>query len=298
MKWGKGYAWNPVAFIDRPKNPNDPELALEGYVVLSMDYIKSFRGKLKTITITPFLLPVNEHINNTFGKPNKINFGGKIYFLFYDTDIDLMFLSGGSVPARYGMDFSRNITTNLEIHGEFAYIPDYRKKVLHKDGTIGEQKYPSTNYLLGIRFLTQSNTTFFLEYLRNGNGYTSNEMENFYSLIDLAYQSYLLTGKNSQLKFLTDTAPQAYRTFAPMQNYLYLRISQKEPWNILYFVPSFTSIFNLTDKSFSLAPELLYSPITNLELRAKMIILLGKRGREFGEKQNDFRLEFRGRYYF
>ena len=69
MKWGKGYAWNPVAFIDRPKNPNDPELALEGYVVLSMDYIKSFQGILKTITITPFLLPVTEHINSTFGKP-------------------------------------------------------------------------------------------------------------------------------------------------------------------------------------------------------------------------------------
>jgi len=83
-----------------------------------------------------------------------------------------------------------------------------------------------------------------------------------------------------------------------MQDYLYLRISQKEPWNILYFIPSLTGIFNLTDKSFSLTPELLYSPITNLELRAKITILVGKGGSEFGEKQNDFRLEFRGRYYF
>jgi hypothetical protein len=298
MKWGKGYAWNPVAFIDRPKNPNDPELALEGYIVFSIDYIKSFQGKLKTITLTPFLLPVNKHINSTFGKPNQLNFGGKIYFLFYDTDIDLMFLSGGSVPASYGMDFSRNITSNFEIHGEFAYIPDYRKKIIHKDGTVGEEKYPSTNYLLGIRFLTKTNTTFFFEYLRNGNGYTSYEMENFYSLIDQAYQSYLLSGDDSQLKFLSDTAPKAYRTFAPMQDYLYLRISQKEPWNILYFIPSLTSIYNLRDKSFSLTPELLYNPITNLELRAKITILLGKRGTEFGEKQNDFRLEFRGRYYF
>ena len=298
MKWGKGYAWNPVAFIDRPKNPNDPELALEGYVVLSMDYIKSFQGKLKTITITPFLLPVDGHINSTFGKPNKLNFGGKLYFLFYDTDIDLLFLSGGSVPARYGMDFSRNITSNFEIHGEFAYIPDYSKKIIQADDTVGEEKYASKNYLLGIRFLTKTNTTFFFEYLKNGNGYTSYEMENFYSLIDHAYQSYLLTGDDSQLKFLSDTAPQAYRTFAPMQDYLYLRISQKEPWNILYFIPSFTSIFNLTDKSFSLTPELLYNPITNLELRAKITILVGKRGSEFGEKQNDFRLEFRGRYYF
>ena len=298
MKWGKGYAWNPVAFIDRPKNPNDPDLALEGYVVLSVDYIKSFQGKLKTITFTPVLIPVNEHINSTFGNENQLNFGGKVYFLFYDTDIDLMFLSGGSVPARYGMDFSRNITSNFEIHGEFAYIPDYIKKVIHEDGTVGEEQYASMNYLLGIRFLTGTNTTFFLEYFKNGNGYTSNEMENFYSLIDQAYQSYLLSGDDSQLEFLSGAASQTYRTFAPMQDYLYLRISQKEPWNILYFIPSFTSIFNLTDKSFSLTPELLYNPITNLELRAKITILLGKRGSEFGEKQNDFRLEFRGRYYF
>lgn len=298
MKWGKGYAWNPVAFIDRPKNPNDPELALEGYTVLSMDYIKSFSGKLRTITFTPFLLPVNEHINSTFGKPNKLNFGGKIYFLFFDTDIDLMFLSGGSVPPRYGIDFSRNMTTNFEIHGEFAYIPEYSKKVIQKDGTVGQEIYTSTNCLLGIRFLSKSNTTFFLEYLKNGNGYASCEMENFYSLIDQAHQSYLLNLDDRQLKFLSGEASQAYRTFAPMQDYLYLRISQKEPWNILYFIPSLTSIFNLTDKSFSLTPELLYSPIMNLELRAKITVLVGNGGSEFGEKQSDFRLEFRGRYYF
>jgi hypothetical protein len=298
MKWGKGYAWNPVAFIDRPKNPNDPELALEGYVMLSMDYIKSFQGILKTITFTPVLIPVNEHINSTFGKLNRLNFGGKIYFLFYDTDIDLMFLSGGSLPARYGMDFSRNITSNFEIHGEFAYIPNDSRKVIHEDGRVSQEKYARTNYLLGMRFLTKSNTTFFLEYLKNGSGYTSNEMNNFYSLIDQAYQLYLLTGDDSELKFLSGEESQAYRTIAPMQDYLYLRVSQKEPWNILYFIPSFTSIFNLSDKSISLSPELLYSPITNLEFRAKISLLLGKGGSEFKEKQNKFRLELRARYYF
>jgi len=298
MKWGKGYAWNPAAFIDRPKNPNDPELALEGYVALSIDFIKSFSGRLKTINITPFLLPVYDSINSTFGKKNQLNFGGKVYFLFYDTDIDFMFLSGGSTPARFGMDFSRNVTSNFEIHGEFAYIPDYIKNVIEEDGAVREEKYPCINYLLGIRFLTNTNTTFFFEYLKNGNGYTSNEMGNFFSLIDQAYQSYLLTADDRQLKFLSGEASLDYRTFAPMQDYLYLRISQKEPWNILYFIPSITTIFNLTDKSFSLTPELLYNPITNLELRAKIAVLLGKGDSEFGEKQNKFRLEFRGRYYF
>jgi hypothetical protein len=298
MKWGKGYAWNPVAFIDRPKNPNDPELALEGFVVISMDYIKSFQGKLKTITLTPVLVPVYDHINSDFGEWNKLNFGGKLYFLFYDTDIDIMLLLGESVQARYGIDFSRNVTSNFEIHGELAYIPDYIKKVIDRDENVAEKSYASTSYLLGARFLARTNTTFIFEYFQNGNGYTSSEMGDFYFLIEQAYQSYLLTGDDSQLNLLAGAASQSYRTFAPMQDYLYLRISQKEPWDILYFIPSFTSIFNLTDKSFSLTPELLYHPITNLELRAKIAVLLGKNGSEFGEKQNDFRLEFRIRYYF
>ncbi len=79
---------------------------------------------------------------------------------------------------------------------------------------------------------------------------------------------------------------------------MYLRISQKEPFNILYFIPSLTSIINLNDKSYSVVMELLYKPVTNLELRVKGSTIFGKQGSEFGEKQNDFRLEFRGRYYF
>jgi hypothetical protein len=285
LKWGKGYAWNPVAFFDRPKNPNDPELALEGFAVVSMEYIKSFQGNLKTISITPVLLPVYNNINSDFGELKKLNFGGKVYFLFFDTDIDIMFLSGGSVPARFGIDFSRNLTSNLEIHGELAYIPEYSKK-------------DSTSFLLGARFLTAANTTFFLEYYKNGKGFSSGEMQDYYSLIDGVYQAFLQSGDESLLKSLAGTSDPAYRSFAPMRDYLYLRISQKEPWDILYFFPSITSIFNITDQSFSLAPELLYSPITNLELRAKISLLIGSRGSDFGEKQNNFRLEFRGRYYF
>ena len=285
LKWGKGYAWNPVAFIDRPKNPNDPELALEGFVVVALNYIKSFQGKLKTISISPVLVPVFNGFNNDFGEQKKLNFGGKVYFLLYNTDIDVMFLSGGSMPARYGIDFSRNLGSNLEVHGELVFTPEYGKD-------------RATSFLLGIRYLTKTNTTFFLEYYKNGKGFTTMEMEDYYSQIEQAYQIFIQSGDESFLNSMASTSDPTYRSFAPMRDYLYLRISQKEPWNILYFFPSITTIFNITDQSFSLAPELVYTPITNLELRAKISILVGKRGSDFGEKQNDFRLEFRGRYYF
>ena len=57
IKWGKGYAWNPAAFVDRPKDPDEPELDLEGFIVASADYIKSFQGPLKTFSFTPVLVP-------------------------------------------------------------------------------------------------------------------------------------------------------------------------------------------------------------------------------------------------
>jgi hypothetical protein len=42
----------------------------------------------------------------------------------------------------------------------------------------------------------------------------------------------------------------------------------------------------------------LYTPVTNLELRLKAGLLVGTADSEYGEKQNDYRLELRVRYYF
>ena len=83
-----------------------------------------------------------------------------------------------------------------------------------------------------------------------------------------------------------------------MRDYFYLRISQKEPFDILYFTPAITWIYNLNDRSYSLSPEFLYTGITNLELRLKASFIVGDSDTEYGEKRNDYRLEFRMRYYF
>ncbi|MBI4688180.1 MAG: hypothetical protein HY756_10465 [Nitrospirae bacterium] len=232
LRWGKGYAWSPVAFIDRPKDPDDPELSLEGFIVASADYIKTFQGPLKTLSFTPVLIPVYEHVNNNFGDVNNLNFAGKLYFLFYDMDIDFIILTGGSKTTRYGADFSRNLTTNFEIHGELAFIADYKKRFIDSNGNSLENVYDAKSYLIGIRYLTEEEATYILDF------------------------------------------------------------------DILYFTPSITAIANVNDKSFSISPELLYTGITNLELRLKASFLSGERQSEYGEKQNDYRAELRARYYF
>jgi hypothetical protein len=106
------------------------------------------------------------------------------------------------------------------------------------------------------------------------------------------------TGNDSGLVRATGLLGGPYGRPNPARHYIYFRASQKEPFDILYFTPAVTSIMNLTDASLTVIPELAYSPVTNLELRFRTPFLVGKKGTEYGEKQNDYRVEFRLRYYF
>ncbi|WP_455218753.1 hypothetical protein [Kaarinaea lacus] len=294
LKWGKGYAWNPVGFVERPKDPNEPDLAREGYTIVGGDWIISRPGNLQTIAITPIYLPVTDDINSDFGQEDN-NLAAKVYFLYRDTDIDVMFLSDGSRTARYGFDFSRNIKTNIEVHGEFAYITDFTRKLLDDQGNLNTEIEDVQSWLLGMRYLTEADTTYILEYYYNGTGLTQTELRNFYEMIeDLPNQS----DSEAAIQRIQSIARSGYVKQTVMQEYMYLRIMQKEPFDLLYWTPAITAIVNLQDQSFNLAPELAYTGVTNLELRLKINFLEGDQYTEFGEKQNDRKFELRARYYF
>jgi hypothetical protein len=298
LKWGKGYAWTPVAFVDRTKNPDDPALALEGFTVLSADYIRSYSGALKTVSFTPVIIPVYDDINDDFGENDNLNFAGKLYLLLYDTDIDFIILTGDSKTTRYGVDFSGNITSNLEIHGEFAYIHNFEKKFINNSGDLFTSEFDAKSYLIGTRYLTETDTTFIVEYYHNGTGFTEAEIEDYFSFINEAHDIFEATGNDSLMQKALNLTEGNFGRMNPMRDYLYMRVSQKEPFDILYFTPSVTGIFNLNDESFSLSPELLYTGITNLEMRLKTGFLSGQSSSEYGEKLNDYKVELRARYYF
>jgi len=259
-----------LLFSTGRRNSDDPELAREGYIVASLDYTRSWEGQaLKTFSFTPVLIPVYGGLNDDFGETGHLNAAAKFYFLLYDTDVDFIILTGGSKTTRYGADFSRNITTSFEIHGELAFITDYKKKFIDSDGNNFEKEYDAKSYLIGIRYLTEKDTTYIVEYYRNGTGFTSGEMRSYFSFIDKAYNSYISSGSDALLKKASTITAGNYGMPNPTTDYLYLRASQKEPFDILYFTPSATWIFNINDKSFSLSPELVYTGITNVELRLR-----------------------------
>jgi hypothetical protein len=243
-------------------------------VVAAADYIKSFPGNLKTFSFTPVILPEYGSVNDDFGEPDKLNFAAKAYFLFYDTDIDIMALAGGSKTPRYGFDFSRNIGTNLEVHGEFAYITHVKRMVIENNGTTRQKTFDSINYLAGLRYLSVQDTTYIFEYYHQGTGLTNQEMKNYFSFVDTGYDDYIVRHNLRKLSRAISLQTGGYAVFTPGTDYLYLRVSQKEPFDILYFTPAITSIYNLHDRSFSVTPELLYAPITNLEFRLRPGLLV------------------------
>jgi len=294
LKWGKGYAWNPIGFVERVKDPNDPQLAREGFVMADADWIASPGGDLQTVAFTPVLLPVSSDVNSDFGSTGHLNPAAKLYLLYRDTDIDFAWQGKGSRPARYGMDFSRNLTSNFEIHGEWARILQTTRQVTDSAGRVTTSVGDATSYLLGLRYLTEVDTTYIVEYYRNGTGYSEDESRQFYELVDAAFT----TGNNTLLQKALSLSRGSYGRPNSGRDYLYFRAQQKDALGIVYFQAAVTAMMNWQDRSYQVTPEVSYTGINNLELRLKVFILQGGSFTDFGEKANSRKIELNARYYF
>ena len=292
LRWGKGYAFNTLGFVERPKDATDPELAREGFVMATAEYVKSFAGPLQTVSFTPVILPVSDDVNDDFGMQENTNVAARLYMLYRDTDIDILLRHGDSRPDAVGLDFARNLTTNFEIHGELARFQDRTHPVLDSGNTLVVRDTQALDWLLGLRYLTAAETTWIVEYYHNGAGYTPDEMQRFY---DVAHGG----ATNPLLRPRAQAARQGgFGAAQPMRDYLYVKASQKEPFDALYWNVGAAAIVNLHDGSASLIPEVIYTGIDNLEMRGRLAFLTGGRDTDFGERPNQWRVELRVRYFF
>lgn len=298
IRWGKGYAWNPVAFVERAKDAGDPDQSREGYTIIAADWIKRFDGPLQALALTPLVLPVHDSINEDFGKSGYNNLAGKLYLLYRDTDIDFMFLSEGSHSARIGMDFSRNLAPNFEIHGELAYFSEALHRTLTPDCRQGEPRLEEeVSYLLGTRYRTESDITLILEYYYNGLGNSMKEQQQFYRCVHQAWEEddeELLEG----LPIGEDIDRGPFSKPNPMRRYMNFRVWWAEPRNLLYLTPGVQVLYNLDDHSYSISPDISYIGFENLDLRLRATVPVGDPLTEWGEKPNEYKFELRARYYF
>ncbi|MEA3374498.1 MAG: hypothetical protein U9Q62_12510 [Campylobacterota bacterium] len=143
LRWGKGYAYSPVAFFERAKNPIYPELSREGYWMAHGKLTRTVEGSLlKNYTLSLIAIPDFEDNADLFEHTDS-NYGAKLYMLLDKTDIDLVVAENA-----FGADFSSDVAEGLELHGEYA------------------RKDAKESFLGGLRFQGETDLTLIAEYMK------------------------------------------------------------------------------------------------------------------------------------
>ena len=284
FNWGKGYAFNPAGFVNPYKDPENPELAHAGLLSMSFETIKSFQNNwLKTVALTAVVIPPAENINNRYAETENTDFAIKGYSLLRNTDVDVMAYFSRDGSSKYGADFSQNLKENIEIHGEFAYSTD-ETALRFKSVMPTKSLENGYSWLAGLRYLNRWNTTIIAEYYRNDFGWTQNDYSRYFNLIEN--------------NIMSDNLAKIPSGMTQMQDYLYLKISQPEPFNLLYFSPSIYTIYNLQDRSIIIGAPMTYSPVSNFSMIFWPTFISGKKDSEFGSKPTKLKFEIWMRFYF
>ncbi len=292
--WGKGYAFNPVGFVNPVKDPENPELAQAGLLSANAEYVKSFSaGALQSFSALLIVIPGAPVINNRLSEAGQTDVALKLSFLLWDTDIDLMTYQSPMGPKQYGIGLSRNIQENIEVHAELgaaANALQYRSS----NGLLQPENANVLRYLLGFRYLNDWNTTVIAEYYHNGSGLGRKEFRSYEDLL----LNGLAIGTPVAIQQTLQFSQAYFSSSALMQDYLYIKIVQPEPFDVLYFTLSLFTIYNLNDDSFLLSASLSYKPVTNLEFIFWPSVLLGGKTTEFGSRQIQQKVELWVRAYY
>lgn len=292
--WGKGYAFNPVGYVNTEKDPENPDLALTGIISGYFNYNKSYDSHwLQNFSLTGVIIPKEGEINNKFAQADETGFAVKLYFLLRDIDLDFMMFQQKNEPQQYGFDFSTNLKTNLEIHGEVSYNKNDSKTYVAQDA-MQQKKMDGVTYLFGIRFLNSMNTTFIAEYYHQNHGLTDSEFNNLLKFI----RSKTASDNREIVEQTRINFSRSFQTRTLMRDYLYVKLSQPEPFGWLYSAVNAFTIYNLNDDSFTLSAQLVYKPFTNFEFLVWPTFFVGDDNSEYGSKPFERKIEMWLRFYF
>ena len=292
--WGKGYAFNPVGYVNPVKDPENPELAQAGLLSANVEYVKSFSsGALQNMSLLLVAIPSSGNVSNRFGELKQTDLALKTSFLVWDTDIDLMGFYSLQKPKRIGVDIARNVSENWEVHGELSYSANVEKFTI-ANKSVASNIGSGATYLFGIRYLHESNVTLIAEYYHNQFGLSASEFD--------SYSRFLASGTQGndpiQLQQMAKVNQTYFRGSNLMKDYLYLKLTKPEPFDWLYLTLSAFTIYNVADKSFLLSAMMNYKPATNIEFILWPTLVTGGGNTEYGSKAFRQKVELWMRVFF
>ena len=292
--WGKGYAFNPVGYVNPIKDPENPELAQAGLLSVSFEYVKSFSStQFQTFSLHLVAIPPPPNLLGRYAEVQNTGFAVKGYALLWDTDIDIMGFYRKSDRREIGFDLSRNLRENVEVHAELSYSQGSSRYSI-VNGSLRGNPRDQRSYLIGFRYLHESNATVIAEYYHNGFGMDDGEFKTYVNFLENAGNS----GNSVVVQQALGVSQRYFRGSTLMRDYLYGKLVLPEPFDWLYFTPSLYGIYNLNDRSVLISASLSYKPVTNVEFMFWPTILVGTNTSEFGGKIVRERIEAWLRVFF
>ncbi len=291
--WGKGYAFNAVGFINPVKDPRMPETLKEGILVLETQLLFGYASDLFTGWALDLVIIPGEMIADGGFDIENTDYAVKASFLIADMDIDLMGRYGSEGRHQVGGDVAFNLWENLEVHAEGAYAWNV-PKIIFAGNSPQTGAVESVRFLFGARYLSPWNTTVILEYFHNSAGYSASEYGDLIQYID----DTMAAGSERQINILRrDFLPLLNKT-GQMRNYLYLKLIQPEPFDLLYVTPAAAALLNLDDLSLCVSGSLSYKPVNNFELNVGPCFYCGGDCTEMGSKAVLFQIDVELFFYF
>ncbi|MGD9642740.1 MAG: hypothetical protein AB7V08_08380 [Elusimicrobiales bacterium] len=292
--WGKGYAFNPVGYVNPVKDPENPELAQAGLMSFGYEYIRSFSGgALNNAAFNLIAVPSAETLTAQNSEARDTDLAAKLSLLAWDTDIDFMAYASRVNPERAGTAASRNLGPSLEVHGEYSRFYNKERYTIAA-GAASSSERDGEDWLLGLRWLNSWNLTAIAEYYRSGAGLTREEYRDYAGFLDAA----AVSGSSVTAASALAVSRGYFGSSNLMKDYIYLKLSWPEPFNWLYFTPSAYVMINAADGSWLAGLPLSYKPVTNFEFIAWPVFTGGGRSTEFGGRQASAKLDLWLRFYF
>lgn len=303
IKWGTGYAWNPTAVISPLKNSQDAQDRLERLSGLEMVKLNLFLGGF---TITGVALPELDFPREQAYLPRwkSTEWAGKIYRLIKDVDLSLVVFGSKDSKTVVGMNFSRVLGNNLELHGEMASKEGSENFYLEKKSeeyTVNGKLVPRvyeysqsrkderkiySQYVLGSQYTFQNGINLALEYFHNDEGYNNRQWSEIIEFLKYSNQALnddqytLENGENMGNIYLSGANGYLNSLTGVRRNYLFLRgyipgIFRQSNLEIIL-------LNSLDDGSSVIIPTLSYEPLGYLSLYLLTNIFLGDGESEFG----------------
>jgi hypothetical protein len=262
INWGHAQGFNPVNVVAPPRDPLNPGYETEGQPMAWF----SLTGRMATDVVLTRNYDKNwASDQNRWGLKWGMSGDESDYAIYYFDGA--RYQDGRDYERMLGASFSANLRPGLTLYMEAAdFLRNYRN-YYDSDGAVQRKDGSYLQVVVGSLIDLGGKSNVFVEYYRNGQGYTKDERRNYLLAADVG----LATGTNNAL---------ADDFVALSMNRNYLLVGYKKEYREKYAFN--LSVLVAEDRSSSTRLEGVYALSDYYEFRTSYLHNAGGRDSEFG----------------